>query len=191
MNNDIDNTIAAYDNVLTQNPNNVHALLQLGIAYENSAEFAKALEYFQHVVQIDNTSGDGWGHLAYCFLMQNELHCSYTAYQHALYHTLTPKDPKMWFGIGLLYERYGSFDQAEEAYDAVLKMQAPNDLMQEVQFRVAVVTKHRGHYEAALEVCMVVRIGGGYVVIEFAGTFGPGNVTCISWRYLAANRPCL
>ena len=58
----------------------------------------------------------------------------------------------MWYGIGLLYERYGSLDHAEEAYDAVLKMNAPVEVIQEVQLRLGVVSKQRGQYEMALEV---------------------------------------
>lgn len=46
-----------------------------------------------------------------------------------VFHTLliTPfpvsqEDPKLWYGIGILYDRYGSLDHAEEAFSSVLKM---------------------------------------------------------------------
>ena len=32
------------------------------------------------------------------------------------------EDPKLWYGIGILYDRYGSLDHAEEAFSSVLKM---------------------------------------------------------------------
>ena len=74
--------------------------------------------------------------------MQDDLQKAYAAYQQALYflpnpkvrsltrvpshaaHTqLSPKeDPKLWYGIGILYDRYGSLDHAEEAFSSVLKM---------------------------------------------------------------------
>lgn len=31
-------------------------------------------------------------------------------------------DPKLWYGIGILYDRYGSLEHAEEAFCAVLQM---------------------------------------------------------------------
>ena len=31
-------------------------------------------------------------------------------------------DPKLWYGIGILYDRYGSLDHAEEAFASVLRM---------------------------------------------------------------------
>ena len=66
-------------------------------------------------------------HVAYlsghCYLMQDDLQKAYTAYQQALYLLPNPKeDPKLWYGIGILYDRYGSLDHAEEAFASVLQM---------------------------------------------------------------------
>lgn len=72
--------------------------------------------------------------------MQDDLQKAYTAYQQALYLLPNPKvylnvcflglpksvtfqeDPKLWYGIGILYDRYGSLDHAEEAFSSVLRM---------------------------------------------------------------------
>ena len=74
--------------------------------------------------------------------MQDDLQKAYAAYQQALYLLPNPKvctispqsipclslisgtkeDPKLWYGIGILYDRYGSLDHAEEAFASVLKM---------------------------------------------------------------------
>lgn len=55
--------------------------------------------------------------------MQDDLQKAYSAYQQALYLLPNPKeDPKLWYGIGILYDRYGSLDHAEEAFASVLKM---------------------------------------------------------------------
>jgi Flp pilus assembly protein TadD len=35
----------------------------------------------------------------------------------------TQEDPKLWYGIGILYDRYGSLDHAEEAFSSVLRME--------------------------------------------------------------------
>lgn len=74
----------------------------------------------------------------HCLLMKDDLPKAYTAYQQALYHLANPKvceeivksgadtdweqEPKLWYGIGILYDRYGSFEHAEEAFSSVLKM---------------------------------------------------------------------
>lgn len=55
--------------------------------------------------------------------MQDELQSAYDAYQNALFHLPSPKeDAKLWYGIGILYDRYGSLQHAEEAFSSVLKM---------------------------------------------------------------------
>ena len=55
--------------------------------------------------------------------MQDELQSAYDAYQNALFHLPSPKeDAKLWYGIGILYDRYGSLQHAEEAFASVLKM---------------------------------------------------------------------
>jgi glucose repression mediator protein len=35
---------------------------------------------------------------------------------------IVQEDPKLWYGIGILYDRYGSLDHAEEAFTSVLRM---------------------------------------------------------------------
>lgn len=54
--------------------------------------------------------------------MQDDLQKAYAAYQQALYYLPNPKDPKLWYGIGILYDRYGSLEHAEEAFSSVLRM---------------------------------------------------------------------
>lgn len=33
------------------------------------------------------------------------------------------QEPKLWYGIGILYDRYGSLEHAEEAFSSVLRME--------------------------------------------------------------------
>lgn len=60
--------------------------------------------------------------------MKDDLPKAYTAYQQALHYLPNPKEPKLWYGIGILYDRYGSFEHAEEAFSSVLKMD-PGELV--------------------------------------------------------------
>lgn len=92
------------------------------------------------MLNISQENGEVWGSLGHCYLMMDDLQKAYTAYQQALYrlpnpkvgrvvlrlrHTLTPhpQDPKLWYGIGILYDRYGSLEHAEEAFSSVLRME--------------------------------------------------------------------
>ncbi|KIO25459.1 hypothetical protein M407DRAFT_75690, partial [Tulasnella calospora MUT 4182] len=46
-------------------------------------------------------------------------------------------DPKLWDGIGILYVRYGSLDNAEEAFSSVCRMDANFEKAEEILFRLA------------------------------------------------------
>jgi hypothetical protein len=39
------------------------------------------------------------------------------------------QEPKLWYGIGILYDRYGSFEHAEEAFSSVLRMEPSESLL--------------------------------------------------------------
>lgn len=92
---------------------------------------------------------------------------------------LTPQspvqeDPKLWYGIGILYDRYGSLDHAEEAFASVLRMDKGGprllyftfehllisfsfgvedldfDKENEILFRLGIIYKQQSKYEESL-----------------------------------------
>lgn len=58
----------------------------------------------------------------------------------------------MWYGIGILYDRYGSFEHAEEAFTAVLKMDPKFEKSNEIYFRLGIIYKQQMKYDQALDV---------------------------------------
>jgi glucose repression mediator protein len=94
-----------------------------------------------------------WSALGHCYLMQDDLQKAYSAYQQALYLLPNPKeDPKLWYGIGILYDRYGSLDHAEEAFSSVLRMDKDLDFdkANEILFRLGIIYKQQGKYDDSL-----------------------------------------
>lgn len=83
--------------------------------------------------------------------MMDDLQKAYTAYQQALYHLPNPNEPKLWYGIGILYDRYGSLDHAEEAFTSVVRMDPSYEKVNEIYFRLGIIYKLQGQYEASLE----------------------------------------
>ena len=81
----------------------------------------------------------------------DELQKAYSAYQPALYFLSNPREPKLWYGIGILYDRYGSFEHAEEALCAVLQMDPKFEKANEIYFRLGIIFKHQGKYPTAIE----------------------------------------
>lgn len=105
--------------------------------------------------------------------MMDELQQAYSAYQSALYNLADPKvyetrhlrilpaavadsreqEPKLWYGIGILYDRYGSLEHAEEAFSQVMRMAPHFDKANEIYFRLGIIYKQQAKYDESLEVC--------------------------------------
>ncbi|KAJ2689848.1 glucose repression mediator protein [Coemansia spiralis] len=143
--------LAAYDNALRYNPQSQHALSLIANIYRGREDFEKAVEYFQRIVNIDSTNGETWGAIGNCYLMLDEMPKAYHAYQQAIFHLPNPKEPKLWYGIGILYDRYGSYEHAEEAFNAVMSMDPEFDKANEIYFRLGIIHKCQGKYAQSLE----------------------------------------
>jgi general transcriptional corepressor CYC8 len=102
--------------------------------------------------------------------MMDELQQAYSAYQSALVNLANPKviqppvrssveatltihqEPKLWYGIGILYDRYGSLEHAEEAFSQVMQMQPDFEKANEIYFRLGIIYKQQSKYGQSLEV---------------------------------------
>ncbi|KAI9891945.1 MAG: glucose repression mediator protein [Vezdaea aestivalis] len=60
-------------------------------------------------------------------------------------------EPKLWYGIGILYDRYGSLDHAEEAFSQVMRMQPDFEKANEIYFRLGIIYKQQTKYDRSLE----------------------------------------
>ncbi|TPX57492.1 hypothetical protein SpCBS45565_g08190 [Spizellomyces sp. 'palustris'] len=148
--NEPERAMNAYESALRHNPHSVQALTQAAALCRAREQYSKAVDYFQRILNIDQTNGEIWGALGHCFLMMDDLQRAYTAYQQALYHLPNPKEPKLWYGIGILYDRYGSYEHAEEAFSAVIRMEPKFEKANEIYFRLGIIYKQQGKYETSL-----------------------------------------
>lgn len=104
----------------------------------------------------------------------DDLQQAYSAYQQALYHLRDPKvsrltrllylksnhppqEPKLWYGIGILYDRYGSLEHAEEAFSQVMRMQPDFEKANEIYFRLGIIYKQQQKYQQSLEVSHLIK----------------------------------
>lgn len=90
-----------------------------------TGEYQSAIEYYVKIISIDPENGPAWTALGHCYLLVEDLQNSFNAYQRALYSLEDIKDSQLWYGIGILYEKFESYDHAISALIAVLKM-SPN-----------------------------------------------------------------
>lgn len=148
---DADRAAMAYDATLQYNPSSTKALTSLAHLYRSRDMFQRAAELYQRALSINPELGDIWATLGHCYLMLDDLQRAYAAYQQALYHLNNPNVPKLWHGIGILYDRYGSLDYAEEAFAKVLELDPQFEKANEIYFRLGIIYKHQCKWNQALE----------------------------------------
>lgn len=148
---DLDGAMHAYEQALRHNQWSIPAMNAISGILRAKEQFPKAIEYLQNILKIDPQNGEVWGNLGHCHLMMDNLQEAYTSYQQALYHLRDPKEPKLWYGIGILYDRYGSLDHAEEAFSQVMRMAPDFEKANEIYFRLGIIYKQQQKYAQSLE----------------------------------------
>ncbi|KAL4910155.1 hypothetical protein BDW74DRAFT_144535 [Aspergillus multicolor] len=148
---DLDGAMNAYEQALRHNQWSIPAMNAISCILRTREQFPKAIEYLQNILKLDTGSGETWGSLGHCHLMMDNLQEAYTSYQQALYHLRDPKEPKLWYGIGILYDRYGSLDHAEEAFSQVMRMAPDFEKANEIYFRLGIIYKQQQKFHQSLD----------------------------------------
>ncbi|KAL8739382.1 MAG: hypothetical protein Q9190_007821 [Brigantiaea leucoxantha] len=148
---DLDGALAAYEQALRHNYQSITAMNAISCILRTKENFPRAVEFLQSILKLDPNNGEVWGSLGHCYLMMEDLQQAYAAYQQALYHLRDPKEPKLWYGIGILYDRYGSLEHAEEAFSQVMHMQPDFEKANEIYFRLGIIYKQQQKYSQSLE----------------------------------------
>jgi tetratricopeptide (TPR) repeat protein len=142
--------IQAYQNELDENPYSIKALSELAQHNANSGEYTLASQYYERIVNIDENNGRAWTALGHCYLLKGEYQKCFTAYQKALYTMEDNRDAQLWYGIGLLYNKFESYKYAEPAFQAVLKIDPNFEQKSEVLFKLGIIYKHSNSLENAI-----------------------------------------
>ncbi|KAJ9664898.1 glucose repression mediator protein [Coniosporium apollinis] len=146
-----DSAIHSYEHALRHNAWSVPAMTAISSILRSKDQFPAAVDYLRQILKVENNNGEVWGSLGHCYLMMDELQQAYSAYQQALYHLVDPKEPKLWYGIGILYDRYGSLEHAEEAFSQVMQMEPHFEKANEIYFRLGIIYKQQQKFRESLE----------------------------------------
>ncbi|KAK9448541.1 uncharacterized protein V1518DRAFT_427700 [Limtongia smithiae] len=146
-----DRALHAYEAAVRHNPYSIAGLAAIANILRSKEQFARAVDYYQAIINLSQESGETWGSLGHCYLMMDDLQKAYGAYQQALYYLRDPKEPKLWYGIGILYDRYNSLEYAEEAFTHVLEMDPKFEKANEIYFRLGIIYKQQQKLDLSLQ----------------------------------------
>lgn len=126
-------------------PNMMKATVKFGLILV--CEHPCPFYILEHIANRDSITG-------HCYLMVDSLSEAYHAYQTALYHLQDLSQPRLWYGIGILYDRYGSLEHAEEAFSQVMRMAPDFEKANEIYFRLGIIYKQQQKFSASLDVSL-------------------------------------
>lgn len=93
------------EQLFIQGPQLLNQLNSVAEFLAAKGEFIEAIKYYEKITGLDPENGAAWTALGHCYLLTEELYKSFTAYQSALYSLTDVRDPQLWYGIGLLYDK--------------------------------------------------------------------------------------
>jgi hypothetical protein len=70
-----------------------------------SGKYAESIEQHKKLLEANPKDGYTWTALGHCYLLEEKYQEAFNAYQRALYVLPDVKQPQLWYGIGLLYEK--------------------------------------------------------------------------------------
>ena len=93
------------DQMLIQGPIVLNQLNSVAEFLAAKGDFANAIKYYERITGLDPENGAAWTALGHCYLLTDDLQKAFTSYQKALYSLPDVRDPQLWYGIGLLYDK--------------------------------------------------------------------------------------
>lgn len=106
--------IAAYDKVLTIDPDNHQAWRNRGNCLYNLNQQAAAVEAFEKAIAIMPTDWEAWRNRGLALYDLGEYEAAIASQNRAI--TIHPNDPYTWYSRGLALDDLGKCDEAEQSY---------------------------------------------------------------------------
>lgn len=89
----------------------------------------------------------------------------------------------LWYGIGILYDRYGSYDYAEEAFSQVMTIQPDFEKANEIYFRLGIIYKQQSKFNQSLDVRQCPKLSNPLAILTNS-LFSASNTLSILLRGL-------
>lgn len=135
---------------LEANPSNVNAISKLAQTLASRGDYNAACMLYEKLVRLDAENGLAWVALGHCHLLRGEYQKCFSSYQKALHTLQNNRDAQLWYGIGLLYTKYESYEYAEPAMQAVLRIDPNFEQKGEVYYKLGQIYKKKAAYEDAI-----------------------------------------
>jgi type II secretory pathway component GspD/PulD (secretin) len=115
----LDEKLIEYEKVVSENPKDVIAHSNLGVAYAKAGKYNFAIEQFKKAVILDPSSSSAYNNLGNLYRIKQEYKAAITCLKKTI--QLSPKHPYAYTTLGLCYEMRELLDEAKTAYINAIK----------------------------------------------------------------------
>jgi tetratricopeptide (TPR) repeat protein len=157
--------VARLEQLLEANPSDVGALKQIAKYYTSRHDYHKAALFYEQIMRVDGQTGTLWTALGHCYLLSGDYSKCLAAFQRAFLGRPVSDDPGLWYGLGLFYDIHDMTENAEKAYQAVIRLDPKFELDYEVQFRLGCILKKRDCFDQAIT-CLQNSLSSGSIPLS-------------------------
>jgi tetratricopeptide (TPR) repeat protein len=118
----------------------------LGVTFYNQREFAKAIQAYQKVIELDPAYVEAYNNLGIIYQMTGDVDRAFGAYQRAT--EINPRYEKGYNNLGILLLLKGRDEEALEAFRKALAIN-PNNI--ETHINLGTLFKKKGQWDEAIE----------------------------------------
>ncbi|CAG9315387.1 unnamed protein product [Blepharisma stoltei] len=118
--------------------------------YSDQGNFHKACNTYEKIVQLDPLSEKSWISLGHCYYIIQDYKKCYAAYQKGMNTFKGRLDPQLWYGLGMLCQKFSYYDQAEMSFQESLKCDPDFEQKQNILLKLGILSKQALKYEEAI-----------------------------------------
>jgi tetratricopeptide (TPR) repeat protein len=117
--NSYDEAIDSFQSFLEENPENIEAIIYLGMAYRSAGEYDQAIEKYKRALELDPDRKSVFQLLGVAFLLNKNIEEGKVYLEK--YREQEPDDPDAYFNLGALYSMIKQYQLAAEYFDQAIK----------------------------------------------------------------------
>jgi tetratricopeptide (TPR) repeat protein len=120
LNNQVEEAIDVYKELLIVDPFNTRAFCEMGKCYTKLDDFNEALRIYRDTLALSDDCSEAWYGTGFIYFRQGRNNLSITTLKKAI--DIDPENPEYWFMLGEVYYRTRKLNKAISAYSMVSRL---------------------------------------------------------------------
>lgn len=134
-----DFNIEAIEKEISENPNNIKALSDMGQYYAYKGEYATSIRYYEKILRLNENNVRAWSAIGHCCSLKHDYLKCINAYHRSISIKDHKIDMQMWYGLAILYYNLEEWTHSEKIFQTILKIENDFSLRYDVYYKLGVM----------------------------------------------------